>query len=79
MSTLRASVSAGESGPLITLSGETDITTIAGLSELVTAQLSDGTLRPVGDWPAPCAACGEVPEQIIEVVEAVVGADEQQP
>lgn len=45
MSTLRASVSAGESGPVITLSGETDITTVAELSELVTAQLSGGTLQ----------------------------------
>ena len=43
MSTLRASVSAGESGPVITLSGETDLTTVAELSELVTAQLSGGT------------------------------------
>ena len=43
MSTLRASVSAGESGPVITLSGETDVTTVAELSELVTAQLSGGT------------------------------------
>ena len=45
MSTLRASVSAGESGPVITLSGETDVTTVAELSELVTAQLSGGTLH----------------------------------
>jgi anti-anti-sigma factor len=44
VSTLRASVSAGESGPVITLSGETDVTTVAELSELVTAQLSGGTL-----------------------------------
>jgi anti-sigma B factor antagonist len=44
VSTLRASVSAGESGPLITLSGETDITTVAELSELLTAQLSGGTV-----------------------------------
>ena len=44
MSTLLAWVSAGESGPVITLSGETDITTVAELSELVTAQLSGGTL-----------------------------------
>ena len=35
----------GESGPVITLSGETDITTVAELSELVTAQLSGGTLH----------------------------------
>jgi anti-anti-sigma factor len=45
VSTLRASVSAGESGPVITLSGETDITTVAELSELVTAQLSGRTLH----------------------------------
>jgi anti-anti-sigma factor len=38
-------VSAGESGPVITLSGETDVTTVAELSELVTAQLSGGTLH----------------------------------
>ena len=43
MSTLRASVSAGESGPVIRLSGEADLTTVAELSELVTAQLSGGT------------------------------------
>ena len=41
MSTLRASVSAGESGPVITLSGEADITTAAGLSELITGQLAE--------------------------------------
>jgi anti-anti-sigma factor len=45
VSTLRASVSAGESGPVIMLSGETDVTTVAELSELVTAQLSGGTLH----------------------------------
>jgi len=45
VSMLRASVSAGESGPVITLSGETDVTTVAELSELVTAQLSGGTLH----------------------------------
>jgi anti-anti-sigma factor len=43
VSTLRAWVSAGESGPVITLSGETDMGTVAELSELVTAQLSGGT------------------------------------
>jgi anti-sigma B factor antagonist len=37
------SVSAGERGPLITLSGEADITNAAELSELITAQLSGGT------------------------------------
>jgi anti-anti-sigma factor len=37
------SVSAGERGPLITLSGEADITNAAELSELINAQLSGGT------------------------------------
>ena len=43
MSTLRASVSAGESGPVITLSGEVDITNAAELSELISGQLADET------------------------------------
>ena len=43
MSTLRASVSAGESGPVITLSGQADMSTVAELDELVTGQLADGT------------------------------------
>ena len=43
MSTLRASVSAGESGPVITLSGQADITTAAELSELITGQLAEET------------------------------------
>lgn len=45
MSTLRASVSAGESGPVIILSGEADITTAAELSELITGQLAGETRR----------------------------------
>lgn len=45
MSTLRASVSAGESGPLIVLTGEVDITTAAELSELVIGQLTEKTLH----------------------------------
>jgi len=43
VSLLRAWVSAGESGPVIMLAGETDITTAAQLSELVTGQLAGGT------------------------------------
>lgn len=43
MNVLRASVAAGESGPVIVLSGEADLTTVAQLSELVTGQLSGGT------------------------------------
>jgi anti-sigma B factor antagonist len=41
--TFRASVSAGEFGPVITLSGEVDITNAAELSELITGQLDDET------------------------------------
>ena len=45
MSTFRASVSAGESGPVITLSGEVDLSTITELSDLITAQLAGGTVH----------------------------------
>ena len=45
MSMLRGSVTAGESGPLIVLRGEVDLTNAAELSELVTGQLADGTLH----------------------------------
>jgi anti-anti-sigma factor len=45
VSTLRAAVEAREAGPLITLSGEADVTTAAELSELVAGQLADGTLQ----------------------------------
>jgi anti-anti-sigma factor len=41
---LRASVAAGESGPVIVLSGEADLTTVAQLSDLITGQLSTRTL-----------------------------------
>lgn len=40
---LEASVAAGESGPVINLSGEADLTCVAQLSALITAQLSGGT------------------------------------
>jgi anti-anti-sigma factor len=45
VSTFRASVTAGKSGPLIVLTGEVDITTAAELSGLVTSQLAEGTLH----------------------------------
>ena len=51
MSTLRASVSAGESGPVITLSGQADITTAAELSELITGQLAEETQQLTVTWP----------------------------
>ena len=42
---LRASVTAGESGPLILVAGEVDLTNADELSEVVTGQLADGTLH----------------------------------
>jgi len=45
VSTFRASVSAGESGPVITLSGEVDLSTIAEFSDVITAQLAGGTVN----------------------------------
>ena len=42
MSTLHASVAAGEPGPLIVLSGEADITNTPQLSELLDGQLARG-------------------------------------
>ena len=42
---LRGSVTAGESGPPIVVSGEVDLTNADELSELVTGQLADGTLH----------------------------------
>ena len=39
---------------------------------LLTGQrLPDGTLAPVEDEPMPCVRCGQVPEQIIEVIEGI--------
>jgi anti-sigma B factor antagonist len=41
--TLEASVAAGESGPVIVLTGEADLTCVEQLSELLTGQLASGT------------------------------------
>jgi anti-sigma B factor antagonist len=43
VSTLSASIAVGESGPLITLSGEIDITNLAELSEVLTDPRVNGT------------------------------------
>ena len=40
MGLLEISVAAGEAGPVLTLSGEADLTTVAELSEALTAQLA---------------------------------------
>lgn len=42
---LQASVAAGSSGPVITLSGEADLASVAQLSALIAGQLSGGTLE----------------------------------
>lgn len=45
-----------------------------GRAVLLTArQLPDRTLVSVDEEPQPCARCGQVPEQIIEIVETIVG------
>ena len=41
--TLEASVAAGETGPVLLLAGEADLTSAAQLSELIAAQLAGGT------------------------------------
>jgi hypothetical protein len=38
----------------------------------VSRQLVDGTVVSEGPEPSPCGRCGEVPEQVIHVVEVVV-------
>jgi hypothetical protein len=46
-----------------------------GHNVLVTGvKLPDGTAMPGPDAPLPCAACGEIPERLIEIVETVVVA-----
>ena len=42
---LEASVAAGESGPVIVLTGEADLTSVNELSELLAGQLAGGTRR----------------------------------
>ena len=60
MGLLEISVAAGESGPVLTLSGEADLTTAAELSEALTAQLDSGAPRLTVDvsrlWFADSAA-----------------------
>lgn len=44
MSTLRISVAAGEAGPIISLSGEADLTNADQLRDVITAQLASGAV-----------------------------------
>lgn len=46
---LQTSVTAGESGPVVILSGEADLSSAAQLSDLLTAQLSSGAQRLMVD------------------------------
>jgi anti-sigma B factor antagonist len=46
VSPLEISVAAGEAGPVLTLSGEADLTTVAELTEALTAQLAIGARAP---------------------------------
>ena len=46
MNTLSAAIAAGETGPLITLSGSVDITNLAELSEVLADPRVNGTLLP---------------------------------
>jgi hypothetical protein len=39
---------------------------------LTAERLADGTVVAAEEEPQPCAQCGQIPELIIEVVEAVV-------
>ncbi|MDQ2815828.1 MAG: STAS domain-containing protein [Actinomycetota bacterium] len=47
--TLKTSVAAGDSGPVVVLSGESDIASAGQLSDLLTAQLSGGAQRMLVD------------------------------
>jgi len=49
VSMLKASVAAGESGPVVLLSGEADLASARELSELLTAQLAGGVQRLMVD------------------------------
>jgi anti-anti-sigma factor len=55
-SMLKTSVAAGRSGPVIMPSGEVDLTTVAQLSALLSAQLSDRTRELTIDLPGLCFA-----------------------
>lgn len=39
-------------------------------------ELPGGAVAPYADGPTPCPRCGEVPEQVIEVIEVVVESRE---
>lgn len=46
-----------------------------GLRVLATLRL--GTAAPPDDWPQPCPRCGDIPEQIIEIIEEIVETHER--
>jgi hypothetical protein len=42
------------------------------LARVVASRSLDGAMVPQNDAPSPCSRCGEVPEQVVQVVEEVV-------
>jgi hypothetical protein len=44
---------------------------------VTTRQLADGTMLPTTKMPEPCSLCGQLPEEIIKIVEVVVETREQ--
>jgi hypothetical protein len=40
--------------------------------------LHDGTIGSVEDEPQPCLRCGQIPKQIIEIVEMIVGGQRRE-
>jgi hypothetical protein len=40
-------------------------------------QEPDGTVRSATEAPRPCARCGQVPEEVIEVVEVIIHSREE--
>ena len=51
MGLLEISVAAGEAGPVLTLSGEADLTTVAELTDALSAQLAAGARHLTVDLP----------------------------
>jgi hypothetical protein len=43
----------------------------------VRRQKTDGTVHPVTGAPQPCGRCGQVPEEVIDVVEVIINTREE--
>jgi hypothetical protein len=44
----------------------------------ISRQAPDGTLHSATAAPRPCSRCGQIPEEVIEVVEAIIATREGQ-